>query len=229
MQNELSPDKQWRDFKMNMCRAGSMHLKALRFRTTLPPEATQHMELICDHDEPHVPCAGRDNNGVSRTRASVAYTSSLWHMLMVVAALVAGVAVTTDPSSYDNELHDSFFTTLLEDIPDADYGGGGCVDVSTPFHEWVGGVWQVEDAEEFFLARRKLEIYWDRVKNLPPEVPSTHKDVSIHSRVPILVRKRAEKAVKKHKRIFDTTAETGMPLACHGEPVKIELKPDAKP
>ena len=150
-------------------------------------------------------------------------------MLMLVAALVAGVAITTDPSSYDNELHDSFFTTLSEDIPDADHGGGGCVDVSTPFHEWVGGVWQVEDTEECFLARRKLEVYWDRVKNLPPDVPSTHKDISIHPCVPIPVKKRVEKAVKKHKRIFDTTAETGMPLACHGEPVKIELKPDAKP
>ena len=83
-------------------------------------------------------------------------------MLAVVAALVAGVVITTDPSSYDNNLHDIFYATLSGDIPYIGGGEGGYIDASTPFHEWVDGVWQIEDAEECYLARKKLEIYWDR-------------------------------------------------------------------
>ena len=83
--------------------------------------------------------------------------------------------------------------------------------------------------QECYLARRKLEVYWDRVKDLPPSPPSTHNDVRIHPDVPAAVRKRVLEAISEKRRIFNATAETGLPLACHDKPVLIKMKPGATP
>ena len=57
----------WRDVVVNLCRVGGKHLKAMKFWTTAPAEATDHMALRCDHAHKHPPCTGRDEDGIPRT------------------------------------------------------------------------------------------------------------------------------------------------------------------
>ena len=106
METDLPSNRKWRDFKLNMCRTGSSHFKSLRFRTTFPEAATEHMQgLTCDHGLKHKPCVGVDAEGTSESRMSATYTTSLWSMLMIIAALLAGVMVTSSPDGYNRQVH----------------------------------------------------------------------------------------------------------------------------
>ena len=42
-----------RSFLLNRCRVGGTHFKQFKFYTSLPPHATKHMELKCDHHFKH--------------------------------------------------------------------------------------------------------------------------------------------------------------------------------
>ena len=42
-----------RSFLLNRCRVGGRHFKQFKFYTSLPPHATKHMELKCDHHFKH--------------------------------------------------------------------------------------------------------------------------------------------------------------------------------
>ena len=184
MNDDLPSGRKWRDIKLNMCMVGSKHFKPLRFRTTLPPKVTTAMELECDHVEPHEPCTGRTESGSLRTRASAAYLLGLLTIIVAIAALIAGVPMSekveafraeqlcpTAKSDYEPS-HDNFYVSFPFDTH-----------TSRSMGEWKHESWY-EGQNECFLARHKLEIYWERVKDLPPETPSTHADVSFHETVP---------------------------------------------
>ena len=142
--------------------------KALKCRTPLPETVTEHMQdLTCDHGLKHAPCVGSDAEGNSRTRMSAAYTTSLWSMLMIIAALLAGVMVTFTPDSYDQNIQDAENYCMNTSYATAE----------APLQEWLHAHWAYDDQEECYLVKKKLEIYWDRVKDLPPSPPSTHVDV----------------------------------------------------
>ena len=66
-----------------------------------------------------------------------------------------------------------------------------------PFNEWLEAPWD-DGGAKCYMARRKLEIYWERVRDLLPEALSTHKDMRVHERVSASVRKRVLKAVAKY-------------------------------
>ena len=76
-----------RSFLLNRCRVGGTHFKQFKFYTSLPPHATKHMELKCDHHFKHPPCLGRDANGNSVTKASGVYTRSMVFMIVACMAL----------------------------------------------------------------------------------------------------------------------------------------------
>ena len=74
-----------RSFLLNRCKVGGIHFKQYKFYTSLPPIATAHMELTCDHSFKHPPCLGRDANGNSVTKASGVYTNEM--VFMIVACI----------------------------------------------------------------------------------------------------------------------------------------------
>lgn len=65
------------------------------------------------------------------------------------------------------------------------------------------------------------------MKDLPPETPSTHADVSFHETVPAKIQKRVVEGIAKYKRILDAPLD-GIPLVVNGPKVKIKLKETAK-
>jgi hypothetical protein len=79
-----------RTFLLNRCRVGGIHFKQYKFFTTLPPFATKHMELMCDHHFKHPPCLGRDVNGNSVTRASGVYTREMLFHIISIIGMAAG-------------------------------------------------------------------------------------------------------------------------------------------
>ena len=187
------------------------------------------MDLECDHTEPHTPCTGRDNKGKSRTRASAAYPLGLLSIIVAIAALISGVPTETSnlnhtpnhdtysiDSNVDTKNHDNWYVSFPFDTHE-------CRSMDEWQNEsWYGG------QDECFLARRKLEIYWDRVKDLPPEKPSTHADVSFHESVPEPIKQKVLDGIQQYKRILDAPLD-GIPLVVNGPQVKIKLKDDAKP
>ena len=99
IKEETPPTKTWRDVIVNLCMVGGSHFKAMRFRTTSPPEAMAHMEKKCDHDYKHPPCRGRHADGTSRTRAAAAYTPTLVKLIIAVGAIMAGYIAGMNVSS----------------------------------------------------------------------------------------------------------------------------------
>ena len=69
---------------------GFIFYKQYKFFTTLPPFATQHMELMCDHHFKHPPCLERDDNGNSDTRASGIYTREMLLHIISIVGMAAG-------------------------------------------------------------------------------------------------------------------------------------------
>ena len=218
----------WRNVDMNMCRVGSMYSKATRFRTTAPPEVTKHMELLCNHSKKHPPLTGRGPDGKPRTKAASAYTSELVAMLVMVAAMIAGIPTVISNSGFTGDVipaADSFAAESLYWDPD------GCwetADGPDSVNEWLEFGWEQTDVEECYLAQSKLRLYWDRVKDLPTKPRSGHTDINFNPDCPKPVQKRVEVAVGEMKGIFND-GQKGMPRAARGGAVHIRLKADAKP
>ena len=64
LETDFPSNRNRRDFKFNICRAGSSHFKALQFCTTLLEAATEHTQgLTCDHGLKHTLCVGVDAEG----------------------------------------------------------------------------------------------------------------------------------------------------------------------
>ena len=83
-----------RSFLLNRCRVGGTHFKQFELYTSLPPHATKHMELTCNHHFKHPPCLGRDANGNSVTKASGVYTRSMIFMIVACVGLLTGLKKT---------------------------------------------------------------------------------------------------------------------------------------
>jgi hypothetical protein len=81
-------------FLLNRCRVEGTHFKQFKFYTSLPPHATKHMELKCDHHFKHPLCLGRDANGNSVTKASGVYTRSMVFMIVACVDLPTGLKKT---------------------------------------------------------------------------------------------------------------------------------------
>ena len=61
--NNTPSDCTWRNMIGDLCKVGSNHLKAMKFWTAMPPDATSHMKVQCDHSHKHPPCKGHSNDG----------------------------------------------------------------------------------------------------------------------------------------------------------------------
>jgi len=216
---------------MNLCRVGGVHFKAMRFWTTAPEEATNHMEVRCDHAHRHPPCTGRDSNGEPRTRKTSAYTPTMVMMIAAVAAVLAGTIGGSKLA--DPQLHDS--THVSEAMYWAQHENTNKYSISvdhenalpTTCDEWADFSWTTADTHECFLVRDKLQTYYDRTRNEPAKELKGHEAVIIVEDCPPKVKQRVQAKVIKHKRVFNEGLG-GMPLAVKGGEVTIQLKPDAK-
>ena len=228
----------WRDVVVNLCRVGGKHLKAMKFWTTAPAEATDHMALRCDHAHKHPPCTGRDEDGIPRTRSTSAYTPTLIMMLAAVAAVITGamVGATVDSADAvtardDTRIDEDIYWSQIMSERDSWFSEFTVDDgfiVPETCAEWAALEWLPTDEHECFLVRDKLQTYWDRTRNAKASKLKGHEWVVIAKDVPTLIAKRVKTAVVKHKRVFNEGLG-GLPLAVKGGVVTAHLKDDAKP
>ena len=227
IEKETPSKRKWRDVVLNMCRVGGDHFKAMRFRTTAPAVATNHMELPCDHEHKHPKCTGRNEDGTSRTKATSAYTPTLVGLLVAVVMILvgavagvqgdAGVGVTKAAWAEEALKNDVFWSEQYE----------GFDNPPTSCAEWADVEWYESDTHECFLVRDKLQTYWTRTKDAPKKELKDHTTVHIAADVPEKVTKRVRTAIVKCKKIFDDGLG-GLPLAVVGGVVDIKLKPNYK-
>ena len=231
IQDETPATKTWRDVIVNLCRVGGAHFKAMKFRTTAPPKATEHMELKCDHKHKHPPCRGRDADGVALTRTTAAYTPTLVKLIVAVGAILGGytagmqttpqveVGITNAAWAEEAMKHDVFWATQYE------MNEEGAMESCA---EWADISWTAEDQHECFLVRDKLHTYWERTKDLPPKELKNHSTVFITPDAPESVQNRVRAGIKQHKRVFDDGLG-GLPLPVAGGVVRIKLKDNYVP
>ena len=137
----------------------------MKFWTTAPTHATAHMERQCDHEFKHPPCTRRTESGVLKTRATAAYTNTLVRMLVAVVAIMAGHisggdAFTTDASVGMSTVawaeqaikHDVFWAS--------EYARDEGYIPPMTCSEWADVEWEVTDAHECYMMRKRLQMYW---------------------------------------------------------------------
>jgi hypothetical protein len=68
---------------------------------------------------------------------------------MIIAAVLAGVRVTSTPDGYDRQIHESESYQINTSYMTAE----------APFQKWLHAYWDLDDVQECYLARTKLEVY----------------------------------------------------------------------
>ena len=140
--------------------------------------------LVCDHNFKHPRCVGRDGDGASRTKATSAYTHDLVMMLVMIAGVLAGTFMGAgyDAGVSTEAAHETYVLEQCVAPAVTDLGRGN---KPLSFAEWI---YDGDDTHECYLAKVKLEAYWEHTKDALPKPGSTYKDFRIHERVPTRVR-----------------------------------------
>ena len=83
-------------------------------------------------------------------------------------------------------------------------------------------------SHDIYLSENKLRLYWDRTRNIPDKARSGIESIRYGEEVPDNVLDWVKKKLVRLRRVFESN--TGdIPLLVKGEPVRINLKADAKP
>ena len=228
IEKESPPTRKWRGVILNLCRVGGDHFKAMKFWTTAPAVATNHMELPCDHAHKHPSCTGRNSDGTFKTAATSAYTRTLVGMLVTVVMILLGTIVGVQSNSGVEVSRVAWAEEALKN--DVFWTSQYAMSGSSPNScaEWADVDWNETDTQECFLVRDKLQTYWTRTKDMPAKELKDHTTVHIASDVPAPVTKRVKTAIVRCKKVFDEGLG-GLPLAVAGGMVSIKLKPNYRP
>jgi hypothetical protein len=81
---------------------------------------------------------------------------------------------------------------------------------------------------EINLSEKKLRLYWDRIRDLPEKEKGGIEVIQYHPDIPPDVLAWLKQNLERLRRVFES-ARDGLPLRVKGEPVKINIKPDARP
>ena len=106
-----------------------------------------------------------------------------------------------------------------------------CYDKYTHSHQYVGDddiSCNTPHSHEVYLSESKLRLYWDRTHNLPDKAKSGIESIRFGKDVPKDVRDWVMKNLVRLRRVFESNTN-GIPLLVKGDPVRINLKADAKP
>ena len=80
---------------------------------------------------------------------------------------------------------------------------------------WLEHEWTDYDKQECYLARQKLDSFWERTKNTPPKYLPTHKDITFSASVPERVATRVTEAAFRLRKVWDIQ-ESGLPWRVKG-------------
>ena len=86
----------------------------------------------------------------------------------------------------------------------------------------------IPGAQEVYLSESKLRVYWDRVRDIPKKVKGGIEVIRYGPNVPMGVLKYVRHHIKRLRRVFESNTN-GIPMAVKVDPVKIRLKPNARP
>jgi hypothetical protein len=154
-------------------------------------------------------------------------------MLVAVVAIMAGHISGSEAATTDTPVGMSTVALAEQAIKHdvfwaSEYARDeGCIPPIT-CSEWADVEWEVTDAHECYMMRKRLQTYWAKNKDKPAKKLKGHEAVIIDPDTPKPVAKRVRNAVHRCRKVFDEGLGS-LPLPVHGGEVHIRLKDGYKP